>query len=156
MKKYFEKIKNKKELVKAFRLLAKKLHPDGGGDAEKFKAMKAEFDRLLKILPDDGTETVQGAQKTDIPADLAAMLGKVIHLGGVEIEICGSWIWVSGNTYPSKDTLKAAGFRFSGNKKAWYWHNGEYHQRGKKMSMDEIRERHGSQTVQTTARVVLG
>lgn len=158
MKKYFEDIKNKKELVKAFRQLEKKLHPDAGGDPEEFKAMKAEFDRLLGILPDGPEEAQEKAAegfKRDIPADLAAVLEKVIHLDGIEVEICGSWIWVSGNTYPVKDQIKAAGFRFSSNKKAWYWHDGEYRRRGRKMSMDEIRERHGSQEVKTSSKAAI-
>lgn len=158
MKKFFDGIKTKKELVKAFRLLAKRLHPDAGGDAEGFKAMKAEFDRLLKILPDDSVEAQEKATeglKRDIPADLAIVLEKVIHLGGIEIEICGSWIWVSGNTYPVKDQIKAAGFKFSNNKKMWYWHAGEYHRRGRKMSIEEIRELHGSQEVKTSSRMAI-
>lgn len=157
MKRFFEGIKNKKELVKTFRQLAKKLHPDAGGDAEEFKAMKDEFDRLLAILPDgsEGSGNVTENPKRDIPEDLSEALEKVIHIDGIEIEICGSWIWVSGNTYPAKDAIKAAGFRFSSNKKMWYWHDGEYRRRGRKMTMDEIRERHGSQEVKTSIRTAI-
>lgn len=151
MKKYFADIKNKKALVKAYRQLAKKLHPDAGGDAEEFKAMTAEFNTLLTILPDDEAKQTSAEpknQRTEIPPEMMAALNKVIHLDGIEIEICGSWIWISGNTYPVKNTIKAAGFRFSNNKKMWYWHNGEYHKKSRKsLAIEEIRELHGSITV---------
>jgi hypothetical protein len=29
----------------------------------------------------------------------------------VEIEICGLWVWVGGETKKHKDTLKAAGYK---------------------------------------------
>lgn len=38
------------------------------------------------------------------------------------IEIRGSWIWLSGNTYDHKDELKRIGFRFSREKREWFWH----------------------------------
>lgn len=42
----------------------------------------------------------------------------------IKIERIGSWIWVSGDTFEIKDTLKEMGFFYSGNKKAWYF-NGD-------------------------------
>lgn len=38
----------------------------------------------------------------------------------IEIELVGSWIWVSGNTYPVKEQLKEAGIFWAGKKKKWY------------------------------------
>lgn len=155
---YFKSV-CKADLVKEFRKLAKALHPDNGGDAEEFKAMNAEFEKLLRTLPDEAptqdstTEAPKKAQ--DIPEGIAAAIRQVAGFEGVELEICGSWLWASGCTYPFRAELKAAGFRFSSGKKMWYWHDGEYHKRGKKMSMDEIRERHGSISVQTEARAAI-
>lgn len=149
MKKYF-KSTNKKDLVKEFKQLAKQLHPDNGGDAESFKEMQAEFDKLLKTLPE--TENAQqGTERkaADIPQEMAEVIKKVAHLDGIEIEICGSWVWVSGNTYPVKNAIKAAGFKFSSGKKAWYWHNENYQRKSrKKYSMDDIRIMHGSFAVE--------
>jgi hypothetical protein len=35
----------------------------------------------------------------------------------------GTWIWVSGNTKPYKEYLKALGFRWNGkaNRQCWQW-----------------------------------
>lgn len=151
---YFENIKNKKELLKAYHQAAKKLHPDNSGNAEEFKKMKEAFDRLLKTLPDEGVTGEN--KKAEIPPEMSAVLEKIIHLDGIDIEICGSWIWVSGSTYPVKDTIKAAGFKFSGNKKMWYWHAGEYHRRSRKsLDMDEIRDRHGSVSIQKKEKIAI-
>ena len=49
---------------------------------------------------------------------------KAIELKNCKIELIGSWLWVSGDTYTIKDKLKELGFFFSGNKKAWFF-NGQ-------------------------------
>ena len=44
--KYFTNCKTAEELKKAYRTWAKKLHPDLGGNAEEFKVMQAEYEKL--------------------------------------------------------------------------------------------------------------
>lgn len=46
--KYFQNCTTEAELKKAFRTWSRKLHPDNGGDAEEFKRMSAEHDRIQK------------------------------------------------------------------------------------------------------------
>lgn len=65
---------------------------------------------------------------------------------GLEVEICGSWIWVSGDTRTHKETLKSAGFRWAPVKKKWHWAAKRSFSRGN-YSMEQIREHHGSFTV---------
>lgn len=69
---------------------------------------------------------------------------------GIKIEICGSWIWVSGNTYPNKCKLKDTGFKYSKNKGMWYWHNGNgYRKHGRReLSIDKIRSVFGSKELE--------
>ena len=70
----------------------------------------------------------------------------------ITIEVCGSWIWVSGNTYPHKEELKQYGLKYASKKKQWYWHNEAFRKKGKKaLSMDDIRSYYGSTEVQTEA-----
>lgn len=143
--KYFQNINNLEELRTAYRALLKKFHPDNGGSEEATKEINLEYEKLFQIL-----KNRSGADKkkynTQEDENLREVLQQIINLN-VNIEICGSWIWVSGNTYPVKESLKAAGFKFSKNKKAWYWHSGEYTRRGKKVSLDHIRNKYGSETV---------
>jgi len=71
----------------------------------------------------------------------------VINLG-LDIEVCGAWVWLHGDTRPHKDIIKAAGFRWAPKKTLWYYRPADYKSNGRgKFSMEEIRERHGSQKV---------
>ena len=143
--KYFQNINNLEELRTAYRALLKKFHPDNGGSEEATKEINLEYEKLFQFLKNrSGAD--QKKYNTQEDENLREVLQQIINLN-VNIEICGSWIWVSGNTYPVKESLKAAGFKFSKNKKAWYWHDGEYSKRGKKVSLDYIRNKYGSETV---------
>lgn len=69
-------------------------------------------------------------------------------LQGVGVEVCGTWIWCGGNTYPHRAWLKSAGFRWANKKAKWYWHDpNQKRSKGKAMSMDWIRWKHGSVVV---------
>jgi hypothetical protein len=48
-----------------------------------------------------------------------------LNLEGVKVELIGSWLWVSGNTKPIKDELKALKFRWCPKKdgQPWTWHD---------------------------------
>lgn len=145
--KYFQNINNLEELRTAYRALLKKFHPDNGGSEEATKEINVEYEKLFQILKNQsGSDQEEAKYNTEEDESLRDALNSIINLN-VDIEICGSWIWVSGNTYPVKESLKAAGFKFSKNKKAWYWHTGEYTRRGKKVSLDYIRTKYGSETV---------
>ena len=41
-------------------------------------------------------------------------------LKGIEVSVDRDWLWVTGDTKPVKDELKAQGFRYSGKRQAWY------------------------------------
>lgn len=144
--KYFQNINTLDELRTAYRALLKKFHPDNGGSEEATKEINLEYEKLFQILKNRSEADQKAKYNTQEDEDLREVLQQIVNLN-VNIEICGSWIWVSGNTYPVKESLKAAGFRFSKNKKAWYWHAGEYSRRGKKVSLDHIRNKYGSETV---------
>lgn len=144
--KYFHNINTLEELRAAYRALLKKFHPDNGGSEEATKEINLEYEKLFQILKNRSGADQETKYNTQEDENLREVLQQIINLN-VNIEICGSWIWVSGNTYPVKESLKTAGFKFSKNKKAWYWHAGEYTRRGKKVSLDYIRTKYGSETV---------
>lgn len=74
---------------------------------------------------------------------------------GIIVELCGSWVWVSGNTYGVKESLKQLGFRFSSKKKMWYFHEDKadisYCGRRKEKTMADIRNKYGSTSVKYKA-----
>lgn len=152
-KNYFENINTAEELRKEFHKLAKELHPDNGGDAEVFKEMKAEFETAWANVGNTYTnEEGQTYQKEQnmTAAQFADIIEKMIHWTDCTIEICGSWLWISGNTYSHRAELKALHFGYSSNKKSWYFHEGSYHKKSsRKFNMDDIRSMFGSESVGT-------
>ena len=154
---YFKNCKTIEDVKRAYRDFAKKLHPDCGGDAEEFKKMSAEyqtaFNRFKNIHEKHGNAKQQEThtkETTETPEQYADIINAIIHLDGIKIEIIGSWVWVSGNTFVHKETLKAAGFIWSKTKKAWY--NAGTKLSGKRRgrySMNGLRARWGTQEVKT-------
>lgn len=76
------------------------------------------------------------------------IINQIIGLKGIEIEIIGSWIWVTGDTKQHKEKLKELKFKWNRNKSAWFYSGGDYRKRnGNSYSMDDIRSMYGSKKV---------
>jgi len=83
--------------------------------------------------------------------EINEILNKIINLEGVIIEICGNWIWVSGNTYINRFALSKAGLHYKRSEKRWYYKPASYVRYGKKKpwSMEKIRNSYGSEKIKT-------
>lgn len=142
-------------LKKMYKKLAFENHPDRGGDTETMKEINAEYDALFAKLKNvrksaSGETYTAKEETTETPEQFREIIEKLIHLDGINIEICGTWLWITGNTYANRETLKALHFKYSKNKNAWYHHTEEYIKRSKKsFTLDEIRNLWGSETVST-------
>ena len=143
--KYFTDCKNAEELKKEYHRLARENHPDLGGDTATMQQINAEFEKAAERIASGYTMDDQNAESAADIAEFASVLNILFGLGGIEIELCGTWLWITGSTYAHKDAIKAAGGKWSPKKKAWYAHSGEYTRKSRKgYSMDEIRDLHGS------------
>ena len=157
MKKWFKGINTLDELKAAYRKLAMANHPDHGGSLEAMQEINAEYDILSKTLAYSKQGTAE-QQQADYSAAEAFkdVIMSIIHLIGIEIEICGSWVWVSGNTKEHKETLKANGFMWASKKQMWYWRAAENKSHGKKnTTMADIRTKYGSEKINPTFRPTL-
>lgn len=129
MKQYFKGVKTIEELKKRYRDLVKELHPDVSGHdtAEEFKAMQNQykkcFDKVKNIFTNANGETYERENNED-KHTYQNIIDKLVTMRDVDIDVIGSWVWVSGNTKQYVDELKALKLRYSGNKKAWYY-NGD-------------------------------
>jgi len=133
------------EAVKAaYRIAAKKYHPDvNPAGLEMMKFINGAFD-VLKDYEGEVNHR-EGVTVGDYPDALNAAIEAVMGLDGLVLEICGAWLWVSGETYPHRPNLKDAGFRFAGKKKMWFFRPEDYRSRNRQEhSMDEIREKYGT------------
>lgn len=151
------------EAKRQYRRLAMKFHPDMGGDLNAMQAINAEWDYLRKHNYNIH-EAQNGATYTDetqdapdnITNDFAEIIEQLIKMQGVEIEICGKFLWLSGNTYDYKAEIKAMGFRWASKKRMWFlapegWRKKSH----RELTMGEIRETYGSQRVTAAHRMAL-
>ena len=150
--KYFTNCKTAEELKKEYRRLAKELHPDLGGDTEEFKIMQNEFEKMwerLKNVHKNSEGETYTKESTETAEEFIHIVEVLTPLKNILVEICGSWIWVTGNTKEHKDIFKQLKFRYSHKKQAWYYHTEPYKKKGKReLTLDEIRDMFGSQSYQ--------
>ena len=153
-RKYFKNCQSLHQLKEEYRKLLKQHHPDNGGSVEIMQEINAEYDFLEKVLPDIELDEDQQPEQQEttakgINAAMQAVIDAIRTIPGLNLEICGKWLWITGDTYPVKEVLKKSGCRFSGKKKMWYWHNLEethiFH--SKNIDMDSIRVKYGSEKV---------
>jgi curved DNA-binding protein CbpA len=151
MMKWFKNPQTLEELKKQYKRLVTENHPDKGGKTEDMQEINAEYDTLFAKLKnihrtaDGQTYTKETSETKD---EYKNILNKLVSIEDINIEICGSWIWITGNTYSRRNILKELKFKFSNNKKAWYYHEEGYRKHGNKsFTLDEIRDFYGSETV---------
>ena len=163
MARYFKNTETLEQLRKQYKDLLKKHHPDNGGNIADMQAINTEYDKLFKVLKnrhesksadnkESNTKTDFNNMKYDFSEDakLREVLQQIITFEGINIEIVGCWIWVDGNTYDYKNTLKSIGFKWAREKKKWYFHTEAFRKRShKKLSMEDIRNYYGSTEVET-------
>ena len=153
--KFYTNCHTLEELKAEYKRLAKMYHPDCGGSDEMMAQVNAQYDELAKRLPKtraDGTTYQPKEEEREAPEQFRAAVAAIIGLKGLQIELCGAWLWVTGETYQHRDALKAAGYRWSKNKNAWYWHEEGYQSKSRKRySMEEIRDMQGSERITGSA-----
>lgn len=133
--KYFN---SSEDLKKQYRAWCKKLHPDHGGDPEAFREMMEEYQEAQL----HGFKQEARNQETELTAELERALKKIVTLEGLEIDLVGSWLWVSGETFSFKDILKEAGFKWASKRKKWYF--SEEKAKGKfKGDFEQLKAHHG-------------
>ena len=150
--KYLNNCGSLEELKKAYRAWTKRLHPDCGGTDAEMKVLNAEYETMFERLKNAHNSTADDAHKVNESArDFIEILEKLHNCDGLQIEICGAWLWISGNTYNHRETLKTAGCKWSKNKSKWYYRPADAVTgvpfKRKAMSMTWIRTRYGSEKV---------
>ena len=116
MKKYFDGITKLDELRKAYKKWAMELHPDHGGTNEEFRSMADEYHRMIPLMKNYDGETVNDTENVKVSAEaekFKEIIDILLNLDGVEVELCGNWLWISGDTRQYKGRLKALGCRWA-------------------------------------------
>lgn len=157
MLKYFKDCKTIEDVKKTYRKLCFKFHPDiyKGDNGETMKEINHEYEIAFKLFKDkhatsnSETDNSESDNNTEFetPEMFKDIINGLVNCDGVQIDIVGSWVWLTGNTYAHKDIIKGLGFKWANKKHAWYWHSGKNSRRHSKMTLDEIKDKYGCQTV---------
>ena len=102
----------------------------------EYNALKEHIERQARIHarnPKPDSLTVK---------DIARSISKL----GLTGEVCGRWLWVtSSQAHQHREELKNLGFRYSSNKRAWYWRRYEHRSSNSSpVPLEAIREKYGS------------
>lgn len=139
--KEFQDIEGINEAKKIYKTLAKKSHPDIGGSEEEFKLLNEIYNHLIE-------NKIYFSNSSKIDIELEKIISLILHFENINIELIGSWVWVSGNTKEIKEKLKEIGFKWASKKKMWYY--GEMKAKNPNpKSMEEIKAKYGSETLKS-------
>jgi len=145
------------EIKKAYKTACLKFHPDRNpAGAQMMVAINAAYEALKNL--GESVEAKGGFEQTNYAEELNEVLNQLLKMEGLILEICGNWIWISGDTKTHKDALGKNGLKcfWSNPKKMWYFRPPEYKSFSRKSSsMEDIRAVYGSSTVFKTTRRAL-
>lgn len=153
---YFQDCKTIEEIKKQYRKLAQQFHPDHNRDTDTNQIMaeinsQYEKFRYMKFTATNHETQKEYTQEFDPFDGYREKIDQLINLAGITIELCGTWLWITGVKKEDKEKqtiLKELGFTFAFKKSAWYWKPGTYRKKSKKeLNLDEIRNLYGSNRV---------
>lgn len=152
--KYFNNVATLEELKKEYHRLAMKFHPDReGGDLEEMKLINIEYDKMFEVVKGfhrNKQNKIYSKYTGETNSEFKDIIDELIKFGNIRVEIIGSFIWVSGETKPIKDTLKKLGFRWHSKKMNWYKAPKGYRKTSKKQfAMEELRQMFITEEIKT-------
>lgn len=153
--KYFKNCFTLEDLKKEYKRLLFLYHPDNNANGtEECQKINAEYDIMFEKLKNTHRNANNETYTTNTDSnenvnEFKDILNLIIHFDGIKIEIIGSWIWITGNTFPYRKEFNDLGFKWSGKKFAWYYHKEEYKKHNNNLyNMDEIRNMFGTNEVE--------
>lgn len=158
---FFKNINCVEELKEQYKRLCFRIHPDLIQDQEEkiartamMQELNSQYEKLFNQVKNvyrnkEGVVYTTTKTTNEVPADFINIINKIIGFHNCKVELCGRWIWVTGDTKPYKNELKGLGFFWNAKKVAWSWHHPQDVSFSKgKYNMDEIRYMFGSETIE--------
>ena len=132
------------DLKTAYRQACKKYHPDVNPNGlELMKVINIAYNMLKENF--GKWDYTQQSNTASITEQMQAIFDKIKFFKKIKAEVCGTWLWVSGDTWGYRKELKSAKLFWARKKQQWYWRPADYKKRSKKVfSMAEIRNTYGS------------
>lgn len=155
---YFKNCKSLDEAKKLYRRLSLENHPDRGGDLKKMQEINRQYQAFLssfrpgKERPDETTE--QAEEEINLSQEFWKALSMILPLEDLTVELVGSWLWATGNTYQHRGTLSLAGFKYAKAKKAWFFTTDEISFSKKRQTLDEIKYKYGAHKIKKAPKLL--
>ncbi len=153
---YFETCNTLEEAKTLYKSLARQNHPDIGGDLRTMQEINSQYAEFCaNFAKGDGYERQRQAHSEgkksaadfhnldEVAEVLRVKIEFALNLDGVEVELMGFWVWLTGNTKAHKEAIKE-NQGWAKHKEAWFFAGVPSFNR-KEKSLDEIRSLHGSQ-----------
>ena len=110
------------------------------------QALKEEYSTLMAVLTE--SKPVEEVKEKVSLSDIINVFQERVNPEGLKLEIVGRWLWLSGATFAIREALKQLDFRYSSDKKSWYWRAEEDRSSNKKpVPIELIRTKYGSNEV---------
>lgn len=149
IKQQFDQCNTVEQVKTLFKTLARKYHPDLGGDTALMQEVNNCYHQALQRVQYNNVGDNNHYRYDDVTEhNVADKLYDILSVVTEEVivELVGNWIWISGDTKPIKDNLKEVGCRWSNKRKMWYWTatagKGRW---ASKLSYGEIKQKYGSE-----------
>lgn len=141
--KYFIDCNSIEQVKRRFKELAFVHHPDKGGDTATMQEINKQYAEIIRNPHFKGEKQTEEEKEESLR--YPEIINQLINLNGLVIELIGDWIWLSGNTYAHRQSLKEIGFFYAPKKMMWYYRPSEYKSSNKTpLSIDDIRRKYGS------------
>jgi curved DNA-binding protein CbpA len=153
---FFTGCKTLQDVKTQYKKLVYQFHPDREtGNLETMKRINNEYEFIFEYVKNHpiNEQEEKTSKFADVNDGYREQIEKIIFIPNIEIEIRGSWVWVGGDTKPTKNIFKEAGFSWSPNNLEWYWK--PYKQKGykhKPWGKEKQREVYGCQKIQNEER----
>ena len=156
---FFDEIEDLVNLRKSYFDYMKQYHPDRHPDANKkeierlteiVQRINNEYAKLSNVLPKEKGQNFESKEDKENEFHISEVykdiVTSVLKYDLIKVELIGAWVWISGNTYPIRSELKAAGFQFAPVKKMWYWRPEEkkWFNKGESQDIEKIRRKYGA------------
>lgn len=132
MNNYFVNCQTVEEVKATYRKLAFEFHPDRGGDEAKMKELNNQYEQALKGCHGQKSTDSEGKEHTyyyneSIEQAIIDAISKLLELKMDEVDILliGTWVWITGDTKPHKENLKAIGCVWHSKRGCWYFRTQE-------------------------------
>ena len=144
---WFFGCKTEQEIKKKFHELMMVHHPDRGGSLQTCQEIVGQYHEVLRSCQYTGTE-YNGERQTyryeeNREKEFEEAVNWAMTLSFCQVELIGTWLWITGKTYLIKDILKDKGFHWASKKSAWCFHVGLWRRNKKRFELDDLRTKYG-------------